>query len=368
MYDNRHWKYDKHLNTKYSMHITHPNDGNVKATLDLQPQVVKVLDFSFDYLNEIRNNRRDTFIVGRLYDKDQYIGSTIAEASKLAKLYAEKCAMFGHNGLVNAFETYNERVFNETDPNTHTLYDEWQFSFYARLKSLGYEGIAFNISSGHGSGGSKPFRWDLYPKTLSTYKYLGFHEYDWPAPMAMYNRGEGNWLSGRYDMSMQEIEKVYGKTSHSVIITEFGATQGTYGGKDIGWKATENTLHPKYGSVPVKLETYLSGVVDYMNFLMKDPRVMGACAFDMGGWGTFEQVPWVTNYFIQNKAWLSSSTNPVSPEPSKKEEDDDYSEVYNRGWEEGYKHGYNAGLKDLATKLSSSYWETLKNSYEGMKK
>lgn len=351
MYNNKHWKFEKQRNTKLGLHCQGVNNGVVNAQLELQLNVIKVMDFSFDYLNQIRNNRKDVFIIGRVFDQYQNIGNSIQEAEKLGKDYAAKCATFG-KGLINAFETFNERVFSSTDRKTHELYDSFQFAFREQIKMYGYEAIAFNIPAGHGSDGEPPtFPWDLYPKTLSTYNYIGVHEYDWPALMST----PGEWLSLRYKRSKKEIERVYGN-KHSWIITECGSTQGVFGGRDLGWRERNFTIpnnsirykHPE--NIEKALEVYYKGLIEYHNVLMKDPDVLGACLFDNAGWPTFEHVPFITNKIKSWISWLPLSI--PAPTPITQPESE-FNNMYSKGYDDGYGDGYVKGIKEGQEKYAS---------------
>jgi hypothetical protein len=160
----------------------------------------------------------------------------------------------------------------------------------------------------------------LYPGTLETYKYLGFHEYDWPTmdrlhqvglngPVETHNRvpggeGRGNdgmWRALRYRRVMNNgIRQQYGD-KHTVIVTECGMTQAVWGGTalDIGPWAKECTVARDIPggvvSTPISVDDYWQSLLWYNSELMKDDFVLGACLFVTGAagkveWDTFEHL------------------------------------------------------------------------------
>ena len=107
--------------------------------------------------------------------------------------------------------------------------------------------IAMNFATGNMLG--KDFL-EHFPGTLETYRYLGFHEYDWPTMWRLHEENirtkdeDGMWLTLRYRRAMQDVRRVYGDR-HTVLITECGMTQGVQGGDDVGpWHES----HPDIGT------------------------------------------------------------------------------------------------------------------------
>jgi hypothetical protein len=125
--------------------------------------------------------------------------------------------------------------------------------------------------------------------TLETYRYLGFHEYDWPTLWRLHRESEalngGMWLTLRYRRTMNEVRQVY-PNRHTVIITECGMTQGVHpqGVGDVG---------PWHPSHPISEDDYWASMMWYNDELMQDDYVMGACLFVVGAispWQSFEHL------------------------------------------------------------------------------
>src|SRR5690606_28971474 len=114
-----------------------------------------------------------------------------------------------------------------------------QVAFGQRMKQAGFEPVAMNFGTGNMLGSDFL---TYFPGTLETYRYLGFHEYDWPVMWRLHEenireRHEGGmWLTLRYRRIMNEVRPAY-PNRHTVLITECGMTQGVLGGQDIGWLA-----------------------------------------------------------------------------------------------------------------------------------
>jgi hypothetical protein len=331
MYHQKYHQFDTFYNHKFGFHITGPRQDAFNEVFRLKPKVVKTLDFSVDVMKRIRQEIPDVFLIGRLFvhpqDFGQLSGGTAQAARRKGVEMAEKILreevnrdIHHLNGepIFHAWESLNE-VFPEwTDDNTQKLYDEYQVAFGEKILAAGFEPIAFNFGQGNGRGE----QWlRLYPGTLETYKYLGFHEYDWPTMDRLHriglngpseihnlvlgvgeNRGnDGMWRALRYRRIMNEgIRQKFGD-KHVCIITECGMTQGVWGGpsKDIGPWAKELTVPSDIpGGVvptPIPVEDYWQSLLWYNSEIMKDDYVMGACLFVTGAaglpeWETFEHL------------------------------------------------------------------------------
>lgn len=331
VYNQKHHQFDSFYNHKFGFHITGPRQDAFNEVFRLKPKVVKTLDFSVDVMKRIKQEIPDVFLIGRLFvhpqDFGQLSGSTAQVARQKGLEMAERILreevnrdIHHINGqpIFDAWESLNE-VFPEwTDENTQKLFDEYQVAFGEKMRAAGFEPIAFNFGQGNGRG--QPWL-KLYPGTLETYTYLGFHEYDWPTmdrlhkiglngpsepqnlvPVVGEGRGnDGMWRCLRYRRVMNEgIRQRYGD-KHTVIITECGMTQGVWGGpsKDIGPWAHELTVPADIpgGTVPtpIPVNDYWNTLLWYNSEIMRDDYVMGACLFVTGAagrpeWDTFEHL------------------------------------------------------------------------------
>lgn len=356
MYNQKYHKLDTLYNHKYGFHITGPRQEAFDAVFRLRPKVVKTLDFSVDVMKRIRQEIPDVFLIGRLFvypqDFGQLSGGTAEAARRKGIEMAERILREEVNRdihhidgqpIFHAWESLNE-VFPEwTDENTQKLYDEYQVAFGEKMLAAGFEPVAFNFGQGNGSG---PQWLKLYPGTLETYKYLGFHEYDWPAmdrlhqlglngPVELHNRvpggaGRGNdgmWRCLRYRRVMNNgIRQKYGD-KHTIIITECGMTQGVWGGAalDIGPWAKECTVPPDIPggvvSTPIAVDDYWQSLLWYNSELMKDDFVLGACLFVTGAsgkpeWETFEHLGPIMDRLAVFQQVISSDFLTQTPLPA----------------------------------------------------
>jgi hypothetical protein len=332
MYNQKYHQFDTFYNHKFGFHINGPHQQAFETAFDLKPKVVKTLDFSVEVMKEMHQRIPDLFLIGRLFVDPQDFGQlgdgySLARARQRGIEFAEKVLRqevnkdvhhINNQPVFQAWESLNEVLPESTNSDTHKLYDEFQVAFAEKMRAAGFEPIAMNFGTGNGRGQ----QWlDLYPGTLETYKFLGFHEYDWPTldrlhktglegPDEPHNRlpgvgeGRGNdgmWLALRYRRIMNEgIRQKYGD-KHVCIITECGMTQGVWGGSanDLGPWATKNTVSKAvpegHISVPISVEDYWETLLWYNEELMKDDYVLGACLFVTGAtgrpeWDTFEHL------------------------------------------------------------------------------
>jgi len=360
VYNQKYHQFDSFYNHKFGFHITGPRQDAFNEVFRLKPKVVKTLDFSVDVMKRIKTEIPDLFLIGRLFvhpqDFGQLSGSTAQVARQRGIEMAERILreevnrdIHHINGkpIFDAWESLNE-VFPEwTDENTQKLFEEYQVAFGQKMLSAGFEPVAFNFGQGNGRGQQCL---DLYPGTLELYKYLGFHEYDWPTldrlhkigvngPTELHNRvpvvgqGRGNdgmWRCLRYRRVMNEgIRQRYGD-KHTVIITECGMTQGVWGGPshDIGPWAHQLTVPADIpgGTVPtpIPVNDYWNTLLWYNSELMRDDYVMGACLFVTGAagkaeWDTFEHLGPIMDrlYSYQESVSMEELPNIVpNPTPS----------------------------------------------------
>lgn len=308
MFNQKYHQFDNFYNHKFGFHILGGNQG-FGAALDLKAKVVKTMDFSVEPLRQLREKTPDVFLIGRLYVQPQDFGQLAggfnpALARQRAVEMADKILALEINQdqhhvngqpILHAWESLNEVLPESAPADLHKLYDEYQVAFVEKMRTAGFEAIAQNFGTGNGTGE----QWlSLYPGTLASYKFLGFHEYDWPTLDRLHRQGlaennGGMWLALRYRRIMEGgIRQQYGD-QHVCIITECGMTQGVQGGQDIGHRATENTVPGNDLPMPIPEADYWQTLQWYNSELMKDEYLMGACLFVTGAtgqWTTFEHL------------------------------------------------------------------------------
>jgi hypothetical protein len=307
MYNQKYHQFNDFYNHKFGFHINGGNNG-FETALRLKPKIVKTLELSVDPNRQLRQAIPDLFLIGRLYVDPQDFGqlgggfsSTRARlrgqemADKILQLEVNQ-ERHHVNGrpIFHAWESLNEILPEKATADYHRLFDEYQVAFAEKMRVAGFEPIAQNFGTGNGTGE----QWlTFYPGTLASYKYLGFHEYDWPTLDRLHTQGVnagngGMWLALRYRRIMQEIRQKYG-SQHVCIITECGMTQGVQGGQDIGQFATVNTVPGSTVKLPISADAYWQTLLWYNSELMKDDYLMGACLFVTGAtaqWETFEHL------------------------------------------------------------------------------
>lgn len=285
---------------KYGFHVNRTGDDVLDAIRRLKPRVIKSMDSNIDFWKKVRGFHPDVFLIGRDYVPNDQQSRFVDDPKGIGKRYAEKVlgleANSAHiNGrpLFDAWESYNEVMPGHVDTDQKRKYDDFQVAFGERLRAGGFEPIAMNFATGNMRGSDFL---DHFAGTLETYKYLGFHEYDWPDMWRLHKANieekgeEGMWLALRYrrTMDLEGVRAKYGN-KHTVIITECGMTQGVSGGEDVG---------PWHDSHPVPEEQYWRSLLWYNHELMRDEYVMGACLFVVGAvspWHSFEHLGGVMN-------------------------------------------------------------------------
>ncbi len=256
-------------------------------------------------LREIRAGLSpNTFVIGRLFvdQSQQTAWLDSGDPAAAGRSFAEQIIGYdfnlakerGQNGrlLIDAWMSLNEVVrgpasFPDGKPDAETkrrlgALDKFQEAFYLRLRADGLEAVAFNFAAGNFTEGSHYL--DYFPRTLTAYKYLGFHEYGWPT---LEPRSDTATAALLYRRAMTEIRKKYGDR-HQVIITELGLARmykyPTAPAGDVGW------LYP---GEAIPEDQYWTSLQWYNAELVRDSYVIGCALFNVGHtgkWATFRHL------------------------------------------------------------------------------
>jgi hypothetical protein len=278
------------VNHKYGFHINAVGDQVFDAIRRIKPQVIKTLHHDVNFWKRVREVHPTAFIIGRLYTPNQEFQSDPAGRGRELgeRILREEInrATFQGAPLYNAWESFNEAIPESVSPEVMEAYDAFQVAFGRRMQAAGFEPIAMNFGTGNFLG---HHFLEHFPGTLETYRYLGFHEYDWPTLWRLHKESEaengGMWLTLRYRRTMNEVRPAY-PGRHTVVITECGMTQAVnpQGSGDVGpWDASH----------PISEDDYWASLMWYNDELMKDDYVMGACLFVVGAiapWQSFEHL------------------------------------------------------------------------------
>ncbi len=274
---------------KLGFHINAISTPVANAIVDIRPKLIKTLHHDANFWKKARQLLPDTFIIGRLFSPNQDFADN---PTKRGKAFAERILKEEVNSLevdgkpiYDAWESFNE-VMSETASDDHQkLYDEFQVAFAEKMRAEGFESVAMNFGTGNFLG--EQFLRN-FQGTLQNYKYLGFHEYDFPTLDRLHKIGlaDGNggmWLALRYRRIMQKVREQF-PNQHTAIITELGMTQGVLGGRDVG---------PWDISHPISPDDYWQSLQWYNQEILKDDYAMGACLFVVGSihpWESFEHL------------------------------------------------------------------------------
>jgi len=296
-------------NHKYGFHINAVSQPVWDAIDRLRPALLKTLHHDVTFWKAVRKLLPNAFIIGRLYTANQEFEDNPV---KRGREFAERILKEGINHVevngrlvYDAWESFNEVLPEVASAERQKKYDEFQVAFGQKIKAEGFEPVAMNFGTGNFLGHHFI---DNFPGTLDTYKYLGFHEYDWPTLDRLHKIGleDGNggmWLALRYRRAMQAVQKKFGR-KHTAIITEVGMTQGVQGGQDVG---------PWHKSHPISVDDYWKSLRWYNDEIMKDDYVLGACLFAVGAidpWQSFEHLGPVMDKLAD---FQRDPSRPVSP-------------------------------------------------------
>jgi murein DD-endopeptidase MepM/ murein hydrolase activator NlpD len=256
-------------------------------------------------LQEIRHWRSpDSFIIGRMFLENQEQDAMLKSADPAAAGRSLADRILGYdmgyaiervNGrlLIDAWMSLNEPIPGPASSDFQSkpaevkqklqAYDAFQIGFRERLQTQNLEAVAFNFAAGNFTQASHYLDW--CPRTLEAYKYLGFHEYGWPALKPGPDVASGALL---YRPCMEGIRQKYGNR-HEIIITECGlARMYKYPVDppgDVGWLYTGETIAQ---------DRYWESLAWYNAELCRDSYVKGACLYQVGHgggkWETFRHL------------------------------------------------------------------------------
>ncbi len=288
----------------FYLHATDNQNGLWDAISRVQPPVILIHEDAANdmLLREIRDWRApDAFVIGRFYvtndaqramlESNDPEGEGRRFAERILTYDFGKFTRRSSNGrlFIDAWMSLNECLpgplsgsYREKPAYYQRLYDAYdrfQVAFRDRLITEGIEAVAFNFAAGNFS---EPAHYlDFFPRTLSSYVYLGFHEYGWPALFP----GRGTHTgAGLYRGALNAAQQQYG-ARHRIVITEAGLTRA-YGhphNPDEGWLNRAETLDEQH---------YWESLAWY-NMLLDQDDALGACLYQVGhrgDWATFRHL------------------------------------------------------------------------------
>jgi hypothetical protein len=300
------------MNHKYGFHVNRTGNDVLEAIKRVRPRVIKTLDPNVGFWREVRDILPDLFLIGRIVvpgnEQDQFVHNPAATGANFARrilnLEANKTTYQGRL-LFDAWESYNEIMSSQAPADLKRAYDDFQVAFAGPIKQAGLKPIAMNFGTGNMLGDDFV---DHFRGTLETYKYLGFHEYDWPAMWRLHEKNirekneGGMWLTLRYRRIMTRVRQVY-PGRHIAIVTECGMTQGVLDGKDLGWLHAPTVSPAVLQEVKAELgiavephvpeDSYWQSLQWYNDELQKDDYVLAALLFVVGAihpWESFEHL------------------------------------------------------------------------------
>lgn len=277
---------------KLGFHVARPDDRIIELAQKLQPKVIKVLDFSPDFLLKLAEVSPNTVFIGRIVltpqAQDDYLKDPVNTARSFAHAIASQPINMNYV-FPMLWEGLNE-VFSEQAPqDRQDAYNIWMVEFYDAMRREELTPIAFNFATGNYPNPSDPNQFALtYAETIDKYTHFGFHEYDWPTMDRLHTQGilDGNagmWLCLRYRRMWDAFKGVLDLEldDKEFWVTETGMTQGVQGMEDVGWLAEPKVLS----------ESYRGSLRWYNARLREDSYIKGACIFTTipgPDWDTFE--------------------------------------------------------------------------------
>lgn len=277
--------------------------GLREAIQRVRPPVILIHAGDRGLLREIRQALSpDSFIVGRLDvtldEQNRWLSGDNPEQAGID--FAERILAFdpGYatervNGrlLIDAWMGLNESLsgpasfpgenISDAFRQRADRLDRFQTAMRERLLREGLEAVAFNFGAGNFTKPQHYLNW--FPRTLASYKYLGFHEYGWPGLAPGPNTSTAALY---YRACIEGIRQRYGDR-HLAVITEAGLArmykiQDAAG--DVGWLYPADT---------VSEDQYWHSLSWYNDEMNKDVYVLGACLFEVGHsgkWQTFRHL------------------------------------------------------------------------------
>ncbi len=270
------------------------------ALRQVKPPTILIHAGDRGLLREIRRELSpDSFVIGRIFVElqEQVAWLESGDPAGRGRAFADRIINYdfglatekGANGrlLIDAWMSLNETLagpaseagIDDTFRRRAAALDTFQVAFRERLQSAGLEAVAFNFAAGNFTQPAHYLDW--FPRTLETYRYLGFHEYGWP--MLMEDAAKG-WASSalHYRRCMAGIRERYGNR-HQVIITEAGlARMYKYPRSeagDVGWLYPGDTISE---------DQYWQSLRWYNDEMVRDAYVLGACLYQVGHSGRWE--------------------------------------------------------------------------------
>ena len=288
----------------FYLHSTDNQDGLWDAISRVQPPVILIHEDAANdmLLRELRDWRApEAFVIGRFYVTNDAQRAMLEsnDPEGEGRRFAERILTYDFGKFtrrsssgrlfIDAWMSLNECLpgpasasYRENPAHYRRLYDAYdrfQVAFRERLIGEGIEAVAFNFAAGNFS---EPAHYlDFFPRTLTSYVYLGFHEYGWPALIPGRGTHSG---AGLYRDVLNTAQRSDG-TRHRIVITEAGLTRA-YGhphNPDEGWLNHQETLDEN---------RYWESLAWYNTLLDRDD-VLGACLYQVGhrgDWATFRHL------------------------------------------------------------------------------